>query len=198
MEAKKVKAWLSDAQAELEDAIAEVERLRESLHAAEAELWSTTEQLDGLTAAVSWRAREKVLLARVRSAEDEAHSAGQENVELAELHREGGCHAELGFFRHRQSSMSGRATLHRARSGRRRRALGRIRAGQSSGGAVELRWRLSYRAAPDPRCRHHLERALPPSSVRRTGRGRAAATVFPPPILRQAPRMPLTRHRIRR
>ncbi|XP_052142030.1 interactor of constitutive active ROPs 2, chloroplastic-like [Oryza glaberrima] len=92
MEAKQVKAWLSDAQAELEDANAEVDRLRESLHAAEAELWSTTEQLDGLTsdwkeAAVSWRAREKVLLARVRAAEDEAHAAGQENVELAELHR---------------------------------------------------------------------------------------------------------------
>uniref|UniRef100_A0A0E0K1F1 Uncharacterized protein n=1 Tax=Oryza punctata TaxID=4537 RepID=A0A0E0K1F1_ORYPU len=92
MEAKQVKAWLSDAQAELEDANAEVERLRESLHAAEADLWSTTEQLDGLTsdwkeAAVSWRAREKVLLARVRAAEEEAHAAGQENVELAELHR---------------------------------------------------------------------------------------------------------------
>ncbi|KAF0906472.1 hypothetical protein E2562_011465 [Oryza meyeriana var. granulata] len=92
MEAKQVKAWLSDAQAELEDANAEVERLRESLHAAEAELWSTTEQLDGLTsdwkeAATAWRAREKVLLGRVRAAEDKAHAAGQENVELAELHR---------------------------------------------------------------------------------------------------------------
>ncbi|XP_040376734.1 myosin-2 heavy chain, non muscle-like [Oryza brachyantha] len=92
MEAKQVKAWLSDAQAELEDANAEVDRLKESLHAAEAELWSTTEQLDGLTsdwkeAAAAWRAREKALLGRVRAAEDEAHAARQENVELAELHR---------------------------------------------------------------------------------------------------------------
>uniref|UniRef100_A0A0D3G7L7 Uncharacterized protein n=1 Tax=Oryza barthii TaxID=65489 RepID=A0A0D3G7L7_9ORYZ len=64
--------------------------------------------------------------------------------------------------------MSGGATPCRARSGRRRRALGRIHAGQGSGGAVELRWRLSSHTASYPRRRHHLEGALsPPSSHRR-------------------------------
>ncbi|KAL5213146.1 hypothetical protein ABZP36_023993 [Zizania latifolia] len=92
MEAKQVKVWLSDAQAGQEDANAEVERLKESLHTAEAEIWSTTEQLDGITmewkdAAAAWRVREKALLGRVRAAEEEAHAARQENVELAELHR---------------------------------------------------------------------------------------------------------------
>ncbi|KAG8059146.1 hypothetical protein GUJ93_ZPchr0002g26658 [Zizania palustris] len=92
MEAKQVKVWLSDTQAELEDANAEIERLKNSVHVAEAELWSTTEQLDGIAlewkeAAAAWRAREKALLGRVRAAEGEAHAARQENVELAELHR---------------------------------------------------------------------------------------------------------------
>ncbi|XP_062219394.1 uncharacterized protein LOC133919135 [Phragmites australis] len=92
MEAKQVKAWLSDAQIELEGANAEVERLRGLLHASEAELWSTTEQLDAVTiewkeAAVAWRAREKALLGRSRAAEEEAGAARQENAELAEAHR---------------------------------------------------------------------------------------------------------------
>ncbi|BAT02944.1 Os07g0649450 [Oryza sativa Japonica Group] len=55
--------------------------------------------------------------------------------------------------------MSGGATPRRARSERRRQALGQIHAWQGSGGAVELRWRL---------------RRAPPL-VRRAGRGRAAA-----------------------
>lgn len=92
MEAKQVKAWLSDAQAELERADAEVGRLEGMLRTAEAELWSATEQLDGVTeewkeAADGWRATEKVLLARARAAEDDADGARQENAELAELHR---------------------------------------------------------------------------------------------------------------
>lgn len=85
MEAKQVKAWLSDAQADLERAHAEAGRLQALLHATDAELWAVTEQLDGVTcewkdAAASWRAREKALLARARAAEDE-------NAELAESRR---------------------------------------------------------------------------------------------------------------
>lgn len=92
MEAKQVKAWLSDAQAELERANAEVGRLEGLLRTTEAELWSATEQLDGVTsewkeAADAWRAREKALLARARAAEGDADGARQENAELAQLHR---------------------------------------------------------------------------------------------------------------
>ncbi|CAM0945568.1 unnamed protein product [Alopecurus aequalis] len=92
MEAKQVKAWLSDAQAELERANAEVGRLEGLLRTTEAELWSATDQLDGVTsewkeAAAVWRVREKALLARARAAEDDADGARQENAELAELHR---------------------------------------------------------------------------------------------------------------
>ncbi|GJM85325.1 hypothetical protein PR202_ga01765 [Eleusine coracana subsp. coracana] len=80
MEAKQVKAWLADAQAEAERASAEADRLRCALHVAEAELWSATEQIGRLTdewkaAAASWRAREKALLARARAAEDAAAAA---------------------------------------------------------------------------------------------------------------------------
>jgi len=92
LEAKQVKAWLSDAQADLERASAEVGRLEGLLRATEAELWSATEQLDGVTsewkeAADAWRAREKALLARARAAEGDAEGARQENAELADLHR---------------------------------------------------------------------------------------------------------------
>ncbi|GJN21395.1 hypothetical protein PR202_gb08866 [Eleusine coracana subsp. coracana] len=101
MEAKQVKAWLGDAQAEAERAGAEADRLRCALHAAEAELWSATDQIGRLTdewkaAAASWRAREKALLARARAAEDDASnlrraleraveeaSAAGESLELA-------------------------------------------------------------------------------------------------------------------
>jgi chromosome segregation ATPase len=74
MEAKQVKAWLSDAQADLERANAEADRLRGMLQAAEAELWAATEHIDALTAewkdaAAAWRAREKALLARARDAD---------------------------------------------------------------------------------------------------------------------------------
>lgn len=103
MEAKQVKAWMSDAQAELEGANAEVERLKGLLHTTEAELWAMTEQLDSITsewkeAAIAWRAREKVLLGRVRAAEDEVDAARQENIELAELHRV--VNDENGSLRH--------------------------------------------------------------------------------------------------
>ncbi|TVU29587.1 hypothetical protein EJB05_21161, partial [Eragrostis curvula] len=83
MEAKQVKAWLSDAQAEAERANAEAARLKGLLQAAEAELWATTEQIDAVTrewkdAAAAWRAREKALLSRARAAEDDAAAARRE------------------------------------------------------------------------------------------------------------------------
>ncbi|KAL6899276.1 hypothetical protein ACP4OV_005934 [Aristida adscensionis] len=92
MEAKQVKAWLSDAQAELERANAEVDRLRAQLRAEEAELWATAEQLDAVTvewkdAAAAWRSRERSLLARARAAEEEADAARRENAELADMSR---------------------------------------------------------------------------------------------------------------
>jgi len=92
MEAKQVKAWLSDAQAELERAHADVARLQGLLRTAEADLWSATEQLDGVMsdwkeAAAAWRAREKALLSRARAAEEDAATARRDNAELAELHR---------------------------------------------------------------------------------------------------------------
>ncbi|KAF7080980.1 hypothetical protein CFC21_084973 [Triticum aestivum] len=92
MEAKQVKTWLSDAQADLERANAEAGRLEGLLRANEADLWSATEQLDGVMsdwkeAAAAWRAREKALLARARAAEEDAAAARRENAELAEMHR---------------------------------------------------------------------------------------------------------------
>ncbi|KAM3244590.1 hypothetical protein ACQJBY_056102 [Aegilops geniculata] len=92
MEAKQVKTWLSDAQAEVERANAEAGRLEGLLRATEADLWSATEQLDGVMsdwkeAAAAWRAREKALLGRARAAEEDAAAARRENAELAEMHR---------------------------------------------------------------------------------------------------------------
>uniref|UniRef100_A0ACD5YTC2 Uncharacterized protein n=1 Tax=Avena sativa TaxID=4498 RepID=A0ACD5YTC2_AVESA len=92
MEAKQVKAWLADAQADLERASAEAGRLEALVRATEAELWSATEQLDAVTsewkeAADAWRAREKALLARARAAEGHAEGARQENAELVDLRR---------------------------------------------------------------------------------------------------------------
>ncbi|XP_044956432.1 paramyosin-like [Hordeum vulgare subsp. vulgare] len=92
MEAKQVKAWLSDAQAELERANAEAGRLEGLLRTAEADLSSVTEQLDGVMsewkeAAAAWCAREKALLGRAHAAEEDADGARRENAELAELHR---------------------------------------------------------------------------------------------------------------
>ncbi|KAF7086463.1 hypothetical protein CFC21_089750 [Triticum aestivum] len=89
MEAKQVKAWLSDAQADLERANAEAGRLEGLLRATEADLRSATEQLDGVMsdwkeAAAAWRAREKALLGRARAAEEDAAAARRE---LAEMHR---------------------------------------------------------------------------------------------------------------
>jgi hypothetical protein len=76
MEAKQVKGWLADAQAELERANAEAGRLRELLQEAEAELWATTERADALTA-------ENAALRRaLESAVDEANAAG-ESLDLA-------------------------------------------------------------------------------------------------------------------
>ncbi|KAM0850809.1 hypothetical protein ACQ4PT_052848 [Festuca glaucescens] len=92
MEAKQVKAWLSDAQADLERADAEAGRLEALLRATEAELRSATDQLDAVTsewkeAADAWRGREKALLARARAAEGDADGARRESAELAGLHR---------------------------------------------------------------------------------------------------------------
>ncbi|CAN6244810.1 unnamed protein product [Urochloa humidicola] len=87
MEAKQVKAWLSDAQSELEAANADADRLRGLLQGAEAELWLATEQVATLTsqwkdAAAGWRAREKALAARARAAEEDAAAARRESDAL--------------------------------------------------------------------------------------------------------------------
>ncbi|KAK1617614.1 hypothetical protein QYE76_023131 [Lolium multiflorum] len=92
MEAKQVKAWLSDAQTDLERADAEAGRLEALLRATEAELRSATDQLDAVTsewkeAADAWRGRETALLARARAAEDDADGARRESADLAGLHR---------------------------------------------------------------------------------------------------------------
>lgn len=87
MEAKQLKAWLADAQAELEAAGAESDRLRGLLQGAEAELWSATERADALAsdwkeAAAGWRAREKALLARARAADAARRENDGDNAAL--------------------------------------------------------------------------------------------------------------------
>ncbi|WVZ74935.1 hypothetical protein U9M48_023049 [Paspalum notatum var. saurae] len=89
MEAKQVKAWLADAQAEAEAAGAEAARLRGLLRGAEAELRAVTERADAVAAewkaaAAGWRAREKALVARARAAEEGAAAARRECAGLAD------------------------------------------------------------------------------------------------------------------
>ncbi|KQJ82898.1 myosin-2 heavy chain, non muscle isoform X2 [Brachypodium distachyon] len=88
MEAKQVKLWLSGAQAELEAANAEADRLRGALAAAETRL---REQhrcvLEAEESAAAWGDKERVFLECVRASEEEVNLARQENTKLVESQR---------------------------------------------------------------------------------------------------------------
>ncbi|XP_008663251.1 uncharacterized abhydrolase domain-containing protein DDB_G0269086 [Zea mays] len=85
MEAKQVKAWLSEAQAEVEAASAEVRRLRAALAAASAE--RDRSRLEADECAAAWGDKERVLLDCVRAAEEEAGRARRDNTKLVESQR---------------------------------------------------------------------------------------------------------------
>ncbi|PAN38438.1 hypothetical protein PAHAL_7G171900 [Panicum hallii] len=92
MEAKQVKVWLSEAQAELEAASAEAERLRGALAAAEARLRAVSAEhercrLEAEECAAAWGDKERVLLDCVRASEEEVNRARQENTKLVESQR---------------------------------------------------------------------------------------------------------------
>nr|CAB3484690.1 unnamed protein product [Digitaria exilis] len=92
MEAKQVKLWLSEAQAELESANAEAERLRAALAAAESRLRAVSGEhercrLEAEEAAASWGDKERVFLDCVRASEEEVNRARQENTKLVESQR---------------------------------------------------------------------------------------------------------------
>ncbi|XP_062225796.1 uncharacterized protein LOC133924328 isoform X3 [Phragmites australis] len=92
MEAKHVKIWLSEAQAELEAANAEAERLRGELAAAEARLRAVSDEhdrckLEAEESATSWGDKERVFLECVRASEEEVNRARQENTKLVESQR---------------------------------------------------------------------------------------------------------------
>lgn len=92
MEAKQVKIWLSQAQAELEAANAEAERLRGELAAAEARLHAVSDEhdrcrLEAEESAAAWGDKERVFLECVRASEKEVNRARQENTKLVESQR---------------------------------------------------------------------------------------------------------------
>uniref|UniRef100_A0A0D9W5N6 WEB family protein n=1 Tax=Leersia perrieri TaxID=77586 RepID=A0A0D9W5N6_9ORYZ len=92
MEAKQVKMWLSEAQAEAESANAEAERLRLEVSAAEARLREVCDEhercrLDAEECAAAWGDKERVLLECVRASEEEVSRARQENTKLVESQR---------------------------------------------------------------------------------------------------------------
>ncbi|CAN6248865.1 unnamed protein product [Urochloa humidicola] len=92
MEAKQVKVWLSEAQAELEAAGAEAERLRDALADTEARLRATSAERDRFRVeaeecAAAWGDKERVLLDCVRASEEEVNRARQENTKLVESQR---------------------------------------------------------------------------------------------------------------
>ncbi|CAN6269981.1 unnamed protein product [Urochloa humidicola] len=92
MEAKQVKVWLSEAQAELEAAGAEAERLRAALANAEASLRAASAERDRFRVeaeecAAAWGDKERVLLDCVRASEEEVNRARQENTKLVESQR---------------------------------------------------------------------------------------------------------------
>jgi hypothetical protein len=92
MEAKQVKVWLSEAQAELEAAGAEAERLRGALAAVEARLRAVSAEhercrLEAEECAAAWGDKERVLLDCVRASEEEVNRARQENTKLVESQR---------------------------------------------------------------------------------------------------------------
>lgn len=88
MEAKQVKRWLSEAQAELEAANAEAGRLHGELAAAETRLREQHRcRLEAEESAAAWGDKERVLLECVRAAEEEVNLARQENTKLVESQR---------------------------------------------------------------------------------------------------------------
>ncbi|WVZ85885.1 hypothetical protein U9M48_032743 [Paspalum notatum var. saurae] len=88
MEAKQVKAWLCEAQAELEAAGAEAERLRGALAGAEARLRAASAERDRCRLeAEAWGDKERSLLGCVRAAEEEVNRARQDNTKLVESQR---------------------------------------------------------------------------------------------------------------
>ncbi|OEL21165.1 hypothetical protein BAE44_0017816, partial [Dichanthelium oligosanthes] len=92
MEAKQVKALLSEAQAELEGANAEAARLRAALAGAEARLRVLSDEhdrcrLEAEECAAAWGDNECVFLDCVRTSEEEVNRARQENTKLVESQR---------------------------------------------------------------------------------------------------------------
>lgn len=88
MEAKQVKRWLSETQAELEAANAEAARLRGELAAAETRLREQHRcRLEAEESAAAWGDKERVFLDCVRAAEEEVNLARQENTKLVESQR---------------------------------------------------------------------------------------------------------------
>ncbi|XP_037477998.1 WEB family protein At4g27595, chloroplastic-like isoform X1 [Triticum dicoccoides] len=88
MEAKQVKRWLSDTQAELEAANAEAARLRGELAAAETRLREQHRcRIEAEESAGAWGDKERVFLDCVRAAEEEVNLARQENTKLLESQR---------------------------------------------------------------------------------------------------------------
>ncbi|CAL5027160.1 unnamed protein product [Urochloa decumbens] len=92
MEAKQVKVWLSEAQAELEAAGAEADRLRAALADAESRLRAASAERDRFRheaeeCAAAWGDKESVLLDCVRASEEEVNRARQENTKLVESQR---------------------------------------------------------------------------------------------------------------
>jgi len=84
-EARLVKAWLSEAQVELEATNAEAIRLRAALRAASDERDCYRLEVDECAAA--WGDKERVLLDCVRVSEGDASRARQENTRLVESKR---------------------------------------------------------------------------------------------------------------
>uniref|UniRef100_A0ACD5UR64 Uncharacterized protein n=1 Tax=Avena sativa TaxID=4498 RepID=A0ACD5UR64_AVESA len=88
MEAKQVKRWLAQTQADLEAANAEADRLRAELAAVETRLREQHRcRLEAEESAAAWGDKERVLLGCVRAAEEEVNLARQENTKLVESQR---------------------------------------------------------------------------------------------------------------
>uniref|UniRef100_A0ACD5YF10 Uncharacterized protein n=1 Tax=Avena sativa TaxID=4498 RepID=A0ACD5YF10_AVESA len=88
MEAKQVKRWLADTQADLEAANAEAERVRAELAAAETRMREQHRcRLEAEESAAAWGDKERVFLECVRAAEEEVNLARQENTKLVESQR---------------------------------------------------------------------------------------------------------------
>lgn len=92
MEAKQVKLWLAEAQADLESAAAESARLRRELSSTRSRLRAVSDEhdrcrLDAEEGAAAWAEKERVLLDCVRASEDEVNRARQDNTKLVESQR---------------------------------------------------------------------------------------------------------------